>query len=389
MVDERLLFSNCVLNENRLWYISNQGYLMYMDVISGKVSYASIKNGNDWVKHPMSDPMFVYEGGVYWVDQFGKAVHEYNIGTEEYCLYELPETERLDSCYAGIFMFADKLYMFPKKTQKLLVFDLKKKKAAVREEIYEDFLARQKNKNNFGLTYAVQYRKYIYIFLKDMETVWEVDLTDCTYRTLRLPQKITDIRCAVCADDVMYIMTLNGSVYVWNVENDCFCGIYECQNKGLSFSRMIVAEHKLFMLPALSEKILIMDMEDKSVSETNHYPNDLQYRESNWDKYWGYAEDDQQVWFATRTSNYMLIINKKEEKIEWKKIIPPTSREEYDFCKSIKRLQPQKNKEILLQERLYGMIYFLFLLTEQERERAGYSKEDYSAGMAIWRTTKE
>lgn len=389
MIDERLLFSNCVLSENRLWYISNQGYLMYMDMITGKASYARIKNNEKWIKHPVSDPMYAVEGCVYWIDQFGRAVHEYNIQLEEYYLYELPVSERLDTCYAGVFMYAGKMYMFPKKTRQLILFDLYNKEVTVQDDLFNDFLAQESRLNKLPLYYAVQCENLIYIFLADMETVWEVNLRNYIHRTLRLPQKITNISHSFFINNKMYILDSNGNVYVWNIERNELCGIYECPQRELSFSRMIATKHKMFMLPAISEKILIMDLRDKIALETDSYPDDLKYRESNWNKYWGYTEDEQYVWFATRISNYMLVINKEKEKIEWKKMIPPTSREEYDFCKSVKRLQQKRMQQAVLQEREYGLPYLLCMISEKQGEKLEWGKGRGSVGKSIWQAIKK
>lgn len=389
MLDERLLFSSCILSENQLWYVSNQGYLMHMDMSTGKVSYAGIENKDNWVKHSMSDPMFAYEGCLYWVDQFGMAVHEYCIRLKEYYLYELPATERLETCYAGIFMYAGKIYMFPQKEPGLIIFDLDKKEISVQSSLYEDFWARERCKKNLTLYYAVQNENFVYVFLTDMETVWEVNVRNGKYRTLSLKQKVSDISCAIYINNLMYILDLNGNVYTWNIESDEFFCIFECKTTGLSFSRMIVTENKLFMLPNMSKKILIMDLKYKTVLEADNYPDDLQYREINWSKYWGYTEDEQCVWFATRISNYMLCINKDKEAIEWKKIIAPTDREEYEFCRSIKCLQHKRKSNEILQEREYGIQYFLFITSTNEEEKMEYCVEKQTVGMAIWQEEKK
>lgn len=389
MLDERLLFSNCILSGNQLWYVSNQGYLMYMDMSTGKVSYAGIENKDNWVKHSMSDPMFAHEGCLYWVDQFGMAVHEYCIRLKKYYLYELPATERLETCYAGIFMYAGKIYMFPKKTPGLIIFDLDKKEISVQSSLYEDFWARERKKKNLTLYYAVQNQNFVYVFLTDMETVWEVDVRNGKYRILRMKQKVQNISSVIYINNLMHILDLNGNVYTWNIENDEFFCIFECKTGGLSFSRMIATENKLFMLPNMSEKILIMNLKYKTVLEADNYPDDLQYREINWSKYWGYTENEQYVWFATRISNYMLVINKEKEKIEWKKMIPPTSREEYDFCKSVKRLQQKRMQQAVLQEREYGLPYLLCMISEKQGEKLEWGKGKGSVGKSIWQAIKK
>lgn len=386
-MDERLLFSNCVLNKNKLWYVSVEGYLMYMDIDSGKVSYAEIKNIDTWEKHPVCDQMFVYKESVYWVDQFGKNMHEYNIRLEEFYLYELPETERFDLCYAGIFMYENQLYLFPKKTPKLIIFDMEKKQVITACEMYAELACRKDNKEDILLYNAVRHNNCIYAFLTDTETVVEFDLCNNQYRYLVLPQKIADIRCAVWINNMMHILTLRGNVYVWDMTDHVLREIYICNETKLSFVRLVVTKHKLFLLPSLSEKMMMMDLTGRNISEVDNRPKDMQYREINWAKYWGFDEDERYVFFANRTANYMLWINKESEEVEWKALIPPTFREEYEFCKETKHMHRefyQQMSENILYEREPRMLY-LFAAAESENGKVCGEKEQL-IGQAIWQT---
>lgn len=230
---------------------------------------------------------------------------------------------------------------------------------------------------------------FVYVFMTDMRTVWEVNLRDYKNRTLYLPQEITNIMSIIYKNNIMYILDLNGNVYTWQIDSNEICELYKCPKQELSFSGLIATERKLFMLPAMSEKILLMDLRDRAVFETNEYPNDLRYRESNWYKYWGYTEGEKYVWFATRISNYILSINKAKEKIEWKRLIPPKPQEEYDFCKGIKRLQQRGKNNVALREREYGMTYFLFMVLENEKDSSECGTDKRTVGMSIWQAEKE
>ncbi len=388
MNDERILFSSCVLNKNKLWYISVEGYLMYMDLGNGKVSYAKIRNIDTWVKYPICDRMFLYKGSIYWVDQFGKAMHEYNIHLEEYYCYELPATERVDSCYAGIFIYENKLYMFPKKTPELIVFDMDIKQVSIQHEVYEELKEKADHRGEIMFHNGIQYHDCIYIFMTDMETVLEFHLSSGQYNCICLPQKIADISCAICRNNSMYILSLNGCVYAWDLYDHSFNEICTCTDKNLSYSRVVVTEHKCFLLPALSEKIMIVNLEDRSSSEVNNCPNDLQYREIRWGKYLGFDENDKCLFFANRMSNYMLCINKESEEVEWKKIIPPTFREEYEFCRETKYVQrafSEKVKRDVLYEQGYKMLYLLLMYEKESTEEM--KKTERLTGKAIWQAT--
>ena len=80
------------------------------------------------------------------------------------------------------------------------------------------------------------------------------------------------------------------------------------------------------MLPCLGQNICkINRTTGEPYIEEN--PVDLKYKEIGWSKYSGYCEDNEFIWCANRVSNYFLFIDKKNEQVNWAKMLQPAERD--------------------------------------------------------------
>ena len=63
--DKKVNFSNCILNKNKVWFVSTEGYFMNIDVDTKKSSYINLENLNGWINHPVIDNMFADKSSIY------------------------------------------------------------------------------------------------------------------------------------------------------------------------------------------------------------------------------------------------------------------------------------------------------------------------------------
>lgn len=376
-IEERNVnFFNCILIDKKLWFVSVDGYFMNIDIDTWKAKYVELGEMEDWKKHSVIDPMFEYNKSIYWVDQHGKDLHEFNLKFNRYCCYEFPNVDMIDwECFAGIYLNQGKLLFFPRNASYLVEFNISEKKYVFYHELSEKLQGVFDDKADTILWCSVRYDDWIYLFEKEGTKVIRFDLNRYQYDIIELSDKVFDVCHVVLHDNIFYILSSNGSVYMWDKEEEKCEQIFVCYNDELSFSRIYVTEHKLFLLPALSSKILIVDLETYNVKELTDYPIDLQYRDIEWGKYYGFCEDREFVWFANVKANYMIRINKKGEDIEWIKIVSPNIQCEWEIYKRM--------GEDILDERKNSLT---FLFEIEEKVRCG--GENTLLGTLIWETMK-
>ncbi len=333
--DRMLYFSNCICANGKLWFVSSDEYFMNMDLDTKKVSYAELKNMNSWETHSVIDNMFINQKSIYWVDQFGKNVHEYKIGENECYCYELPEVEMVDwQCYAGTYMYNDMLYLFPRNKLQIIEFDMWKKQYTAYSGFYEE-LNRKNGNNELLLWCSVKKDKWIYLFQKKGKMAVRYNLYNKQYEYIEIPREISSINYVVLKNNIIYLLSFEGNVYAWDGWDEKCDEIFVCKDKDNFFCRIAITEHKLFLLSTFTKQILIVDLQSRNVTEQKEYPDDLQYTDFGWSNYLGFAEDEKTIWFASRPANYLLCINKDCECIEWVKMVLPTICEHMEFYKKI------------------------------------------------------
>lgn len=343
-------FNSCILNENKLWFVSLEGYFMNIDVDTKKASYIKLKNLNSWKNHPVIDNMFVYETSIYWVDQFGKNIYEYDTKQNEYYCYQLPLVEMIEwQCFAGVYLYSGKLFLFPRGDLFRIEFDLEKKKYMTYqwERLCVDYSI--SHEDSLQLWCSIQYNNWVYLFEKSRNRAIRMNFENFKYEYIDIPYELSNIQHIVLSNNVFYILSTNGNLYTWDGSSEHVSKIYNCHDVDLSFSRIAVTENKVFLLPGLSKKILVVNLQNYGIMEHDEYPEDFEYQEREWSKYFGFAEDQQNIWFANRTANYILHISKCTESIEWIRIIPPEAQEKWNvYMETEKMILTENEKELAL-----------------------------------------
>lgn len=366
-----ICFNNCILRDNKIWYVSINGYLMNLDLESRQVSYVEPERLEGWKKHPVVDDMFAFYNSIYWVDQYGKGLHEYNIKLQKYYQYELPKMDMFEwGCFAGIYRYKRKLFLFPKSTSYHLEFDLLERQL---------IRCPQACQNTGVKINSVKKDNWIYLFERKKNKAVKFNLESSEYAYVDVPGEIAEAIHIVECQNIFYILSQNGTVYIWNEEEGDIKEIYTGHHDEQEFGRIAVTKSKLFLLPGLGKRILIVNLQTHVISEQEQYPHDfdMEYCDLNWGKYLGIFKDSDYIWFANRKTNYMLRINRITENIEWIKIIPPS-------------IEPvwwdlyEKMRKIDLDEKTYG----LELLFEIKQNQKAWNREDSRVGRSIWEGVK-
>lgn len=346
-------FNSGTIVQEKLWFISINGYLMSLDLNTSALNFAYIKNIEEWNIFPVIDEMFIWDTSVIWIDQYGKYVHEYNIKEKTYSFYQLPEVEMIDfACFAGIYKKGHTLFFFPKLVSSRIEFNLLEKKYIVVEKLR----VRGTALKELEIVCTARKKNLVYLFVKNRAEAIVFNMDNSQYEYILLPTELFAVQYAIYKNSIFYILSGEGNVYVWNEEQKIVELVYFHQNEDLSFSRIFVTDNKLFMLPALSTAILIVDLHDRYVAEFDEYPVDFEYYDIEWGKYLGTIETEDYAWFSKRMANYMLRIDKNRECIEWIKIQEPIFEDIWNVYSQKGRLicfESEINLSFLFREQFY------------------------------------
>ena len=376
-IEERNVnFFNCILIDSKLWFVSVEGYFMNIDINTKEAKYVELERIKGWTRHSVIDNMFENSKSIYWVDQQGNHLHEFNIELNKYNCYDFPNVDMIDwECFAGIYLNQGKLLFFPRNASYLIEFDILKKKYVLFPELAKVLKAVSNGKEDSVLWCSVRYNNWIYLFQKMGTKVIRFNLNNYQYDTIEFSDRLFDLNQVILYNNIFYILTSSGDVYSWDDKTEKCEQVFVSNNDKLSFSRIFVTEHNLFLLPALSSKILIVDLDTYADRELADYPNDLRFRDIDWGKYFGFYEDRQYAWFANVKANYMLRINKITENIEWIKIISPAIQQEWEIYKGMgKDILPERKKGLPF---LFGI-----------EDNVNSVEENTLLGSAIWEMIK-
>ncbi len=376
---EGIYFYNCIIYANKLWFVSTSHYFMNMDVETGQTSYVDWEERDSWKEHAVLDKMLTCGTSIYWLDRDRNSVHEYNAESNEYCYYPLPEVEEnvLGYGFAGIYVYEDMIYFFLRNTLLVLRFDLRQKKWETYSELYLNWTSENVKREN--LVCSVQVCHWIYLF-QSCGVIVKFNLDNFQHEYITIPDELSNIIRVVWKNNKFYLLLSTGDVYIWDGKGENVEKIYSSLDTGRPFGEIYVTEHKMFLLPNRSEKILIVDLQNYSIINQAECPEDIQYIDNTDGKYGAYTEDESYVWCDKRRANYILRINKKDEKIEWLKMRLPSVQEEWFYRKKRGEIPMLYEKAESL-ERL--------MQTDDNEKNNTDVKGSENIGETIWNALKE
>ncbi|MCI8312142.1 MAG: hypothetical protein HFI12_08040 [Lachnospiraceae bacterium] len=265
------------------------------------------------------DDMIFIDNNLYFVEQDGSKLYEYNILTN-YCNYYLiPNTKYLDwGCFSGVYLFGQIIYLFTRTAEFIHCFDTINKEFT---SIVTGKMAIVMNSFRSGnkiylygekiICFDIENNFLAVTYYFDKEKIYWMNQYKST----------------------IFFLTRN-QIGIWDKDSNSKKSLYIETNLAEKFFLCLLTEDKVFMLPNQSKDILILDRKT-GVSMYSIFPKDLYYIEKGWGKYYGYTEETQYIWCANRVSNYLLCIDKGNEDIKWIKIKPPALRDEIPYLKLV------------------------------------------------------
>lgn len=310
-------FHTCIKAEDKLWFITIDGYFMNYDLKLDKVKVIAPENLKELYFGQIVDKMFFYKGCIYFVEQDGSLLYEYDI-KENYCYYyKLPKIEMVNwESFAGIYRIDDSIYFFGKKSNVIYDFNVVNKRIN-QFKIDSDILL--KNSVIIGDNIYFAGDKEVIIFnLKEKKYIsrYMVDVS---------------IRYIFAYKNEIYLLSEQNDLYLYDTELKIKSVVYK-KNKMQTIGRIVITENYMFVFPLTTGYILTINKKDGNIEKIVE-PLDMIYNDIKWAKYYGNCEDKDTIWMANRMSNYTVFINKHDESIHFKKIINNSVKEKIPYLR--------------------------------------------------------
>ena len=170
----------------------------------------------------------------------------------------------------------------------------------------------------------------VWLFQRDKREVFEFDLEKESWQRHILPLKVDFCVNVKKEGNTFYILSSEGKVFTWEIEKNEMRLLTDCGNggNGSAFSRIVITNKNIVLLPALTDDIYQIDKKTGEKSVYQDYPKQFAYcSPETWAKYSGYCEDTKNYYFAMRSSRFILCINKENGELKWMVTNPPSNGE--------------------------------------------------------------
>lgn len=333
--EKKKLFHTCTRLDNAVFCFSSHGNLpMFIELEMKKIFF--IKNIEGYQSFITQD-IFSVGDDIVSLELNGKRVLRYNSAQKKCCYFDINCHKKDWDNYAAFAAWGNFVYIFPKYISRFTIFDIKTGEIKESPILYTEEDCLNDNVNDEESAYfdcGCQVGDEVWLFRKKDNALIEFDMKSGTWETYKLPIKIQNCIHICEYNEKLYILSSEGNVYIWGINTHCleWFGDYGSGENIYDFSRAVVTDKNIYLLPSLGEKVISIDLKTKKSEIYQNYPQDFQYcGDKAWSKYHGYCEDDSNYYFAMRSANYMLMINKSSGTVCWIKLELDTSENYIDI----------------------------------------------------------
>lgn len=326
--EKRKLFHSCTKIGNSILGFSSYGNLpIFIDLDIKKMFF--IENLKEYQSFITQDILCVGDN-IIALELNGKRVLQCNLAQKKCYYFDINcHKEEWDN-YAAFARWGNSVYIFPKYISWLTIFDVEKGEIKEGQILCaeEDYL--NNNVNDEKLAYfdcGCQVDNQVWLFRKMDNHFIEFDMKSHIWKKYELPIKIQNCVHICEYNEKLFILSSEGNIYIWDIKKHYleWFGNYGSGENAYDFSRVVVTDKNIYLLPSLGKEIISIDLKTRESEIYQDYPRDFQYcGDKAWSKYHGYCEDDNNYYFAMRSANYMLTINKSSGIVRWIKLEQPT-----------------------------------------------------------------
>lgn len=268
----------------------------------------------------------------------GKRLMRYNREEGTCYYYEINCGKEEWGNYAASAIYENKIYIFPRYADEVIKVHLDTEKTEHRPGLSLNITYEGDNQQEGSCFWnGLQVDHYVWLFQEKGKQAVSYNLCNEVWTIYELPLCINECVHVLLYHDLFYILSAEGKIFVWNRSENNMELLADCnvQKKDEErFSRLAVTDKNIFVLPCIGKDIYIVDPNTKNIKIYSDYPKDFRYcAPETWSKYFGYCENQTDYYFAMRSANYILCVNKRNGKERWIQPETPCIEEYYDVLK--------------------------------------------------------
>lgn len=326
-VERDSLFSTCAyINKKIFAFTSFKRLPIVIDLKSKEIDL--LENIQEYDSTFMADFMINDGDDIYVLELNGNRIMKYNVVNRKCKYFDISCGKREWDNFATFAKCGENIYIFPLYINEIIKVNFETGKIHRDKGLYLDLRNYVEQEQEIKYFYCgCKVGKIMWLFQRQGNLVVAYNMENDTWKKYKLSVKINNCVHVVRHNGMMYILSGEGLVYCWNMTDDPVELIADCSNEEANFNtfiRIAVTDKKIFLLPSLGEDIVIIDLNIKQISKYEDYPIEFKYyRPEGWSRYYGYCEDDDNYYFAMRSMNFMLSINKRYGNEKWIKFKLP------------------------------------------------------------------
>ena len=326
LIDKRSLFSSCVLVKDAIFTFTQSGNLpVKIDLNSREMRYVDDLTG---YRPFISEDILTDGKYIYAFSLNGKNLLRWDLLNKCCSYFEIDCGKREWGNYAAIAKYEEFIYIFPKYSEQLIKFNVETGALQRDKNLYMKIYTQFKGLEEYNyFECGCQFGNLVWLFQEQKNMIIMYDMKSDTWKEYKLSLKVRHCVHMVLYLGNIYILDSCGKIYFWNIEThfiELLIDYSAMSNSSTEFGRIAVTNNKIYMLPALGKDIVCMFLMTKEIEIYQNYPIQFQYLASDsWSKYQGYCEDSDYYYFAMRSANFILAINKRSGQEYWMKINPP------------------------------------------------------------------
>lgn len=326
---QALLFSSCVLIEGNIYAVTNiGGFPIRISLTDGRMECIDELVKNDLLN---TVDIIVDDNEIYVLEQDGNRMMRINTENEDCRYYNISCQKNPWGNYAAYAKYENYIYIFPKCIDHIVKVNLETdsitQESGLYTEVREQYkdMARMEDFEYFS--YGKMFEGTMWLFRKGEREVFAYDMRTENWRSYCMPLKVDHCVDVKKEGTLFYILSSEGKIYTWNAEKDEMRLWADCSNEidNSTFVRLVLTNKRIVVLPSRANDIYLISKENGEKTVYRDYPEGFEYCSSDvWAKYWDCCEDENNYYFAMRSSMFILCINKEEGELKWiEMILPP------------------------------------------------------------------
>lgn len=303
------LFNDFAYYKDSLWFFSGRySFIEKYDISTNTTHIVNIGN-----RITVVDSIIRIGDILYVLDMSGRTLVIYDISNNSLSEFKMDCDYYYKENYCAFFIRNSELVIIPKYGNRIIFFDIAKMKFRnLSLNLCEDCI--ECGIEN-GEDFVLFGKQNIYILSFSI-------LNDISTKVINLNESIGRIVDSTMDENTIYILNDNGEIFEVDVTQWITNFICQCSFEVYGAEKIEKTNGRIWVLPCKkTQGIYSYSLCDKNWGKYSDYPQDFEYQAyDNWSVFWKRREVGKEIWYAMRSANYILIIDKHVDDIFWKKI---------------------------------------------------------------------